>query len=130
MPAAEIAVLYRVNAQSEGYEQALADAGIPYQVRGGERFFQRTEVRTAIAALRTLAGRVEGGPEGVVGADVVTAVRAVLGEQGLTETPPPGGAAGGAQRQRWESLRALVRAGVRPRRAPPGDHPRRPPSPS
>src|SRR4051794_2899611 len=88
VPAAEIAVLYRVNAQSEGYEQALADAGIPYQVRGGERFFQRTEVRNAIAALRTLAGRVEGGPEGVVGADVVTTVRAVLGEQGLTETPP------------------------------------------
>jgi DNA helicase II / ATP-dependent DNA helicase PcrA len=107
VPAAEIAVLYRVNAQSEGYEQALADAGIPYQVRGGERFFQRTEVRNAIAALRTLAGRVEGGPEGVVGTDVVTTVRAVLGEQGLTETPPPGGAADGAQRQRWESLRAL-----------------------
>ncbi|MFP5405805.1 MAG: hypothetical protein ACLGHY_05535, partial [Gammaproteobacteria bacterium] len=42
--AAEIAVLFRVNAQSEVYEQALTDAGVPYQVRGGERFFSRPEV--------------------------------------------------------------------------------------
>src|SRR5690606_39169403 len=34
-PAAEIAVLYRINAQSETYEQALTERGIPYQVRGG-----------------------------------------------------------------------------------------------
>ncbi|MFD1051343.1 methyltransferase domain-containing protein, partial [Kibdelosporangium lantanae] len=36
----EIAVLYRVNAQSETYEQALTEVGIPYLVRGGERFFE------------------------------------------------------------------------------------------
>ena len=34
-PAAEIAVLFRINAQSEAYEQALTEAGVPYQVRGG-----------------------------------------------------------------------------------------------
>ncbi|MCD2187104.1 ATP-dependent DNA helicase UvrD2 [Actinomycetospora soli] len=105
---AEIAVLFRINAQSEVYEQALSDLGIAYQVRGGERFFQRTEVKNAIAALRTLAGRLEGGPDAVVGADVVTTVRAALGEQGLTDTPPAGSASDGAQRQRWESLRALA----------------------
>src|SRR5690606_16945712 len=40
-PAREIAVLFRTNAQSETYEQALAEAGVPYVVRGGERFFER-----------------------------------------------------------------------------------------
>lgn len=51
--ASEIAVLYRVNAQSEVFEQALAEVGVPYQVRGGERFFQRPEVRQAVLALRS-----------------------------------------------------------------------------
>ncbi|MDD7937847.1 ATP-dependent DNA helicase UvrD2 [Actinomycetospora lutea] len=105
VPPAEIAVLYRVNAQSEVYETALGDAGIAYQVRGGERFFQRTEVRTAIAALRTAASRA---PEEATGAGMVTLVRAVLGEQGLTDEPPAGAAGQGAARQRWESLRALT----------------------
>src|SRR3954447_26949336 len=40
-PAGEIAILFRINAQSEAYEQALTEAKIPYQVRGGERFFLR-----------------------------------------------------------------------------------------
>nr|WP_177154517.1 ATP-dependent DNA helicase UvrD2 [Actinosynnema pretiosum] len=53
VPASEIAVLYRVNAQSEVFEQALAEVGVPYQVRGGERFFQRPEVRQAVLALRS-----------------------------------------------------------------------------
>lgn len=105
VPAAEIAVLYRVNAQSEAYEQALGERGIAYQVRGGERFFARTEVRSAIAALRTLSGRLA---EPVVGDDLVTTVRAALGEQGLTDAPPAGAEGQGAQRQRWESLRALA----------------------
>ncbi|GAA4943257.1 DNA helicase-2/ATP-dependent DNA helicase PcrA [Actinomycetospora succinea] len=105
VPPAEIAVLYRVNAQSEVYETALGDAGIAYQVRGGERFFQRTEVRNAVAALRTAATRA---PEDARGEGMVTLVRAVLGEQGLTDAPPAGAAGQGAARQRWESLRALA----------------------
>jgi DNA helicase II / ATP-dependent DNA helicase PcrA len=105
VPPAEIAVLYRVNAQSEAYEQALGDAGIAYQVRGGERFFQRTEVRTAVAALRTAATRA---PEEATGVGMVSLVRAVLGEQGLTDQPPGGAGGQGAARQRWESLRALA----------------------
>ena len=96
-PAAEIAVLFRVNAQSEVYEQALTEAGIPYQVRGGERFFSRPEVRRAMTAVR-VAGT---GPEGAALPD---AVRAVLEPVGLT-AEPPGGA---AQRAQWESLLALV----------------------
>ncbi|MBV8933541.1 MAG: ATP-dependent helicase, partial [Kutzneria sp.] len=95
--ASEIAVLYRVNAQSEVYEQALADAGIPYQVRGGERFFARPEVRQAMIALRTAAaGEREG--------ELPDTVREVLAPLGLTAEPP----VGGSTRERWESLLAIV----------------------
>ena len=51
-PASQVAVLFRTNGQSEAYEQALASAGIGYQLRGGERFFARKEVRDAILQLR------------------------------------------------------------------------------
>jgi DNA helicase-2/ATP-dependent DNA helicase PcrA len=97
-PAAEIAVLFRVNAQSEVYEQALTDAGVPYQVRGGERFFARPEVRRAVTAVRAAAGSAA--------ADVPLpdAVRAALEPVGLTPEPP----GGAAQRAQWESLLALV----------------------
>ncbi|APU13045.1 MULTISPECIES: ATP-dependent DNA helicase UvrD2 [Actinoalloteichus] len=95
--AGEIAILFRVNAQSEVYEQALSEADIPYQVRGGERFFARPEVRQAMAALRTDGALSEDRP-------LPVRVRAVLARLGLGEQPPEGGAA----RERWESLRALA----------------------
>ena len=100
-PAAEIAVLYRVNAQSEVYEQALGAVGIGYQVRGGERFFARPEVRQAVRALRTASTRGDGGDGGRKLAD---AVRAEFTRQGMSADPPTGG----AMRQRWESLQALI----------------------
>lgn len=98
--AAEIAVLYRVNAQSEAYEQAMDARGIPFQVRGGDRFFQRPEVRSAVRALRAAA---TAGPAGSAG-ELGGTVRSVLAGQGLTAQPPGGSAA----RSRWESLRALA----------------------
>ena len=55
--ASEIAVLYRINAQSEVYEEALTEAGIPFQVRGGEGFFSRQEIRQALLALQRAAER-------------------------------------------------------------------------
>jgi DNA helicase II / ATP-dependent DNA helicase PcrA len=94
-PPAEIAVLFRINAQSEVYEQALTAVGVPYQVRGGERFFSRPEVRRAMSLIR-MSGEVD--------APLVDAVRAILAPVGLT-AEPPGGA---AQRAQWESLLALV----------------------
>ena len=100
VPASEIAILYRVNAQSEVYEQALTEAGVPYLVRGGERFFARAEVRQAMLALRQAASRDGGRDAGGLAA----AVRETLEPLGLTEQPP----AGGAARQRWDSLHALV----------------------
>jgi DNA helicase II / ATP-dependent DNA helicase PcrA len=52
---AEIAVLYRSNAQSRVVEHALFNAGMPYRVYGGMRFFERAEVKHALAYLRLVA---------------------------------------------------------------------------
>ncbi|KQX13856.1 ATP-dependent DNA helicase [Streptomyces sp. Root431] len=106
VPAGEIAVLYRINAQSEVYEQALADAGVPYQLRGAERFFERQEVREAGIALRGAARA--GGNDSLLddADDLPSQVRAVLSTKGWTSKPPSGS---GAVRDRWESLAALVR---------------------
>ncbi|WP_347057812.1 ATP-dependent DNA helicase UvrD2 [Blastococcus sp. HT6-30] len=98
-PAAEIAVLFRINAQSQVYESALADAGVPYVLKGGERFFERPEVREAVLLLR---GAAAGGNEPGM---LVPAVRDVLASTGWVEHRPP---AGGAARDRWQSLAALV----------------------
>ncbi len=51
----DIAVLYRANAQSRAIEHALFSAGIPYRVYGGLRFFERTEIKHALAYLRLMA---------------------------------------------------------------------------
>jgi DNA helicase-2/ATP-dependent DNA helicase PcrA len=115
----EIAVLYRTNAQSEPVEQALADAGVPYLVRGGERFFARKEIRDAILLLRGAArgGRAAASPpagdadrsaeEPVDGRldGLGEETRAVLSSAGWSAVPP---STGGAVRERWESLQALA----------------------
>jgi len=51
----EIAVLYRSNAQSRVLEHAIFSAGIPYKVYGGLRFFERQEIKHALAYLRLMA---------------------------------------------------------------------------
>ena len=52
--AKEIALLYRSNAQSRVMETALFNAGVPYRVYGGLRFFERAEIKHALAYLRLL----------------------------------------------------------------------------
>ena len=54
LPRSEIALLYRSNAQSRVLESALFNAGIPYRVYGGLRFFERAEVKHALAYLRLI----------------------------------------------------------------------------
>jgi DNA helicase II / ATP-dependent DNA helicase PcrA len=54
MPKTEMAVLYRSNAQSRVVETALFNAGLPYRVYGGLRFFERAEIKHALAYLRLL----------------------------------------------------------------------------
>ncbi len=99
-PPREIAVLFRVNAQSEALEDALAARNIPYVLRGAARFFERPEVRQAVTLLRGNARAGEATGDGLR-ADV----RAVLTGMGWTEQPPTGR---GNVRDRWESLQALV----------------------
>jgi DNA helicase-2/ATP-dependent DNA helicase PcrA len=102
LPASQIAILFRTNGQSEAYEQALASAGIGYQLRGGERFFARKEVRDAILQLRaaTRAAAESSAPE-----PLGQLVRDIVASLGYTDSAPH---SGGALRERWESLAALV----------------------
>jgi DNA helicase-2/ATP-dependent DNA helicase PcrA len=97
--AAEIAVLFRINAQSQVYEQALTEAGIPYLLRGGEKFFERPEVRQSMVLLRGAAAADDGS---IPLPDSVAEVLSSVGWH--ADHPPPGGAA----RERWESLAALL----------------------
>lgn len=99
----EIAVLYRINAQSAVFEEALREAGIVYQVRGGEEFFQRAEIKQAISRLQAATNRGLV-PEGAVGAELNQAVAGVLARLGLDKEAPEGAQA----RERWESLKALA----------------------
>ena len=114
VPVREIAVLVRINADTERFERALAEAGVPYLVRGAERFYERPIVRQALVLLRGAArGEATGDP-----ADrdpLPSAVRHVLTGIGFTAgTAAKGTAAsgkalgGGAARERWESLAALA----------------------
>jgi DNA helicase-2/ATP-dependent DNA helicase PcrA len=98
VPAREIAVLYRINSQSEDLEDALSRKGIGYLVRGGQRFFDREEVRKGMVLLR-------GAAVAASDADLGERVRETLMDAGWSEEPP---AERGAVRERWDSLQAIV----------------------
>ena len=101
VPLSEIAILYRTNSQSEVFEQALAGAQIGYLVRGGERFFEREEVKRAMAVILGAARTEKATLTGDLGQDA----RTVLAREGWSEEPP---APRGAVRERWDALNALV----------------------
>ena len=97
--ARDIAVLFRMNAQSADLEAALSARGIPVVMRGAERFFDRPEVREGVTRIRGAARG--GGDTGVLGDEV----RGILSAAGWAAERPQGS---GAVRERWESLAALV----------------------
>ncbi len=99
-PPAQMAVLVRTNAQTQVFEQALTDAGLPFAVRGAERFFDRAEVRQGVALLRAAARSASAADD-----DPAAQVRPVLAGIGLSAKPPAGR---GTARERWESLEALA----------------------
>ena len=126
VPAGQIAVLVRVNADTERFELALAEAGLPYVVRGAERFYERPVVRQALVLLRgaargeAAAGSPDPLPESV--RHVLTGLGGYRGAgsppeggsggmglpgkgNGVTGGPSPGG---GAARESWESLTAIA----------------------
>jgi DNA helicase II / ATP-dependent DNA helicase PcrA len=123
VPAREVAVLVRVNADTERFELALTEAGLPYVIRGAERFYERPVVRQALVLLR---GAARGEAAAGSGDPLPDSVRHVLTGiglsggpggpggygragsppvRGVTGGPPPGGS---RARENWESLAAIA----------------------
>ena len=94
-----IAILYRINAQSQALEQALTEAGVPFMLRGATRFFELREVKEALMLLRGATVNTAAEP-------LFKTVSDVLRSIGWSQEPPE---LAGAVRDRWESLNALMR---------------------
>ncbi|MEO8262747.1 MAG: ATP-dependent helicase [Pseudolysinimonas sp.] len=97
----KIAVLYRVNSQAAQLESALADAGISTRLIGATRFFDLSYIKQAVLELGSVARTGADGPQ----APLFQSVSDVLRNMGWTLQSPEGG---GAVRERWEALTALV----------------------
>ncbi len=88
----EVAVLYRSNAQSRVIEEAMLRANIPYQIYGGQRFFERAEIKNALAYMRlmddrhsdTAFERVVNTPPRGIGDKSVEAVRQLARAEGIS----------------------------------------------
>jgi DNA helicase-2/ATP-dependent DNA helicase PcrA len=106
----DIGVLYRSNAQSRVFEEGLLAAGIPYRVYGGLRFFERAEIKDALAYLRLVANRdddpsferVVNTPPRGIGARTVDAVREQARAAGISM---------------WRGAAALIAEGTLAKRA-------------
>ncbi len=96
-PAAEIAVLYRTNAQSAAIEAELERVGLSVRVHGAQRFFDRAEVRQAVMLIRGQAKAADDRPLFQIVIDMLRAC-------GWTSEPPEGAAA----RERWQALGAIL----------------------
>ena len=94
----DIAVLYRINNQSEVLERALDARGISYQLRGGERFFARTEIKSAVQLIRAESLSPSGKPLHQAVSDIVRS----LGWQANKPTEV------GVVASKWEALNALL----------------------
>lgn len=95
----EIAVLYRINSLSEPLERALTERGITFQLRGGERFFARPEIKSAIQLIRAESLAPTDKP-------LMQAVSDIVRSLGWQERAP---IEAGPARSRWEALDALLR---------------------
>ena len=124
-PRSEIALLYRSNAQSRVMESALFNAGIPYKVYGGLRFFERAEVKHALAYLRLIENpnddtsflRVVNFPTRGIGARTIEQLQDAARASGRSlyqsvgAVTGKGGAQPAAPSSRWSTRCARRRAG-------------------
>jgi DNA helicase-2/ATP-dependent DNA helicase PcrA len=112
-----MAVLYRSNAQSRVLEHALFSAGLPYRVYGGLRFFERQEIKHALAYLRLIANpdddnaflRIVNFPTRGIGARTVEQLQAAARERGVALwTAAREKADGGAMKSEARGVPAFV----------------------
>jgi DNA helicase-2/ATP-dependent DNA helicase PcrA len=88
----DVAILYRSNAQSRQFEEKLMATGTPYRVYGGLRFFERAEIKNALAYLRLMVNRhddasferVINTPTRGIGAKAIDDIRAIARDQGIS----------------------------------------------
>ncbi|MDX1593988.1 MAG: DNA helicase II [Gammaproteobacteria bacterium] len=104
------AILYRSNAQSRVFEEALLAANLPYRVYGGLRFFERAEIKDALAYLRLLANRDD---DPAFERTVKTPPRGI-GARTLELLRQRARDAGGSL---WQAMQALRTSGALPGRA-------------
>jgi DNA helicase II / ATP-dependent DNA helicase PcrA len=114
----ECAILYRSNAQSRVFEETLINAGMPYRVYGGLRFFERAEIKDALAYLRLIASRhddtsfdrVANVPTRGIGLKTLETLRDVAknAERSLWETAQQMVAGSGLPARATQALKAFV----------------------
>ena len=124
----EVAVLYRSNAQSRVLEHALFNAAVPYRVYGGMRFFERAEIKSALAYLRLIATPIDDGaflrivnfpPRGIGARTLETLVDAARTQgTSLWQVACAGGKAGGKVEREPRRVRQADRSDARRDRRP------------
>lgn len=106
----DIAILYRSNAQSRALEESLIRQGIPYRIYGGQRFYDRLEIKNALAYLRLLLNRHDDAavervinvPARALGDKTVSTIRSYAREQGCSM---------------WQAVCEAATLGILPKRA-------------
>ncbi len=106
----DMAILYRSNAQSRMLEESLLRAGIPYRIYGGQRFYERLEIKNALAYLRLMLARQDDAafervinvPARSVGEKTVEVLRNIARDQGCSL---------------WDAAVQIVEHGGLPKRA-------------
>ncbi|RLK46491.1 ATP-dependent DNA helicase UvrD [Alkalispirillum mobile] len=101
----DFAILYRSNAQSRAFEESLLARGLPYRVYGGQRFFDRAEIRDALAYLRLLMNR----HDDAAFERVINTPRRGIGNRTLDQIRQGSREAGVSL---WEAACRIVRAGA------------------
>ncbi len=127
----DCAVMYRTNAQSRSLEDALVARGVPYRLVGGTRFYQRREIKDALAYLRLVHNpadnislmRVINVPARSIGDKTVAALAAWSAEQGVSMVGGLALVAGDLTSPALSETETFAASATSPQRAAPPQHP-------